>query len=185
MKNLDRIRIRTAVQDDAQLLADLGAAAFFQAFAKDNSAADMAAYLESAFSYEKQRDEIAEPGSIFVIGEIDGEPAGYARLLGGSSETCITGLNPVELVRIYVLQEWIGAGVGAKLMQNCLELAGSKGYDVIWLGVWKQNGQAVVFYQKWGFEIVGTHNFLLGSDLQQDWIMQRKLESNSNGVGAA
>jgi diamine N-acetyltransferase len=173
MKNLDRIRIRKAVEADALLLTELGAATFSQAFAKDNSTEDMAVYLENAFSVQKQKAEINQPGSIFLIAEIDDKPAGYARLLAGSSETCITGRNPVELVRIYVLQEWIGSGTGSKLMQACLEAARKGGFDVIWLGVWQKNDRAVAFYQKWGFEVVGTHTFLLGSDLQHDWVMQR------------
>ncbi len=86
---------------------------------------------------------------------------------------CVSGVRPVELVRFYLLQEWIGKGFGARLMQACVDEGQRRGADVIWLGVWEHNARAIAFYQKWGFAIVGTHNFQLGTELQQDYIMQR------------
>lgn len=176
MNDLHPIQIRIAGSQDAQLLADLGAKTFYDAFAAYNTPEDMAGYLHGAFSEQKQAEELSAPGSVFLVAESEEEPVGYARLLGGSMETCITGSKPVELVRIYVLQEWKGKKVGGLLMQKCLDEARGRGYDSIWLGVWENNPNAIAFYQKWGFTKVGTHAFLLGRDLQEDWIMQRSLE---------
>ena len=58
-------------------------------------------------------------------------------------------------------------------MQAALQEARGGGYDVIWLGVWQENPRAVAFYERWGFQKVGTHVFRLGDDPQTDWIMQR------------
>ena len=46
-----------------------------------------------------------------------------------------------------------------------------------WLGVWKQNTGAIRFYERHGYVIFGEHNFQLGDDIQQDYLM--KLEINS------
>jgi GNAT superfamily N-acetyltransferase len=175
MMNTDSIHIRTACLEDAQLLSDLGARAFYQAFSADNTAADMAAYLAGAFSPEKQADELANPASTFLLLETGGTPAGYAHLQKSQPPTCITGLKPVELCRFYLLQDWIGKGLGSRLMRACIDQAQGRGGDVLWLGVWQKNTRAIAFYQKWGFEIAGTQTFLLGSDLQHDFVMQRKL----------
>lgn len=170
------VHLRIAGLQDAELLARLGARTFSDQFAADNTAEDMAEYLQKAFSKQKLIDELEIAESVFIIAESEGNAIGYARLLGGSTETCVSDTNPVELVRIYVVQEWKGKRVGSLLMQKCLEEARGRGYATIWLGVWEKNPNAITFYQKWGFEKVGTHTFKLGSDLQQDWIMQRSLE---------
>jgi hypothetical protein len=44
--------------------------------------------------------------------------------------------------------------------------------STVWLGVWKENKKALTFYQSFGFDIFGTTDFLLGMDMQQDWLMQ-------------
>ena len=175
MNDLPAIQLRIAGQKDAQMLAILGARTFSETFAGDNKPEDMAEYLRGAFSEQKQSEELSDPDSVFIVAESEGKPVGYARLLGRSTATCITGDRPIELVRIYVIQELKGRKVGSLLMQKCLDEARGRGYDTIWLGVWEHNPNAIVFYQKWGFSKAGTHAFLLGKDLQEDWIMQLSL----------
>lgn len=178
------ITIRPATVDDAAFLAEFGARVFSETFAKDNQSEDMAAYLSSAFSPEKQRSEILQPGSQFLIAYSEDQPVGFARLQSGPAPTCITGSRPVELVRLYAIQAMIGRGVGGALMQHCLDVSRAGGYDVIWLGVWQKNPRAIAFYRKWGFEIAGTATFTIGSDDQTDWLMQRKLETPEGYSGS-
>jgi ribosomal protein S18 acetylase RimI-like enzyme len=45
------------------------------------------------------------------------------------------------------------------------------------LGVWEHNPRALAFYKRWGFEIVGRQAFLLGQDLQQDFVMVRPVQA--------
>ncbi len=175
MSTAPSITIRHALPADAGLLARLGRQTFVGSFGADNTPENMAAYLEASFSPAIQAAELAEPGSTFLIAEIDGTPAGYARLHDGPPPEpgIVTGPRPVELVRIYSVKAWIGRGVGAALMQACLDEAARLGYQTIWLGVWEHNPRAIAFYQKWGFEKAGTHAFRLGDELQTAWIMQR------------
>lgn len=167
------LTIRTATHEDAALLARIGAEMFAETFAGENTPENMAAYLADSFSPEIQAEELAEAGSVFLIAEIAGDAAGYARLIVGSTEASVRATRPVELVRIYAGGKWLGQGVGTGLMQACLTEAARLGADMIWLGVWEQNPRAIRFYQKWGFVQVGTHGFQLGDELQTDWIMQR------------
>lgn len=177
-----QITIRPAVVDDAPFLAAFGAQVFFEAYANENDPADMAAYLRQAFSPDVQRAEILRPGSQFFIAYIGAEPVGYARLQAGPAPTCITGVRPVELVRMYSVQSKVGQGVGGALMQRCLRAAGAGGYDVIWLSVWQKNPRAIAFYQKWGYQIAGTAVFTIGRDVQTDWLMQRSVATAVQGA---
>ncbi len=167
------ITIRRAAAPDADLLAQLGRQTFFDSFASFNTPDNITAYLAASFNLVKQSAELAEPGTTFLIAQVGDETVGYARLHAGPPEECVRGPMPIELVRIYAVKAWIGHGVGAALMQACLDEAARQGYQTIWLGVWEQNPRAIAFYEKWGFQKVGTHNFQLGDEAQTDWIMER------------
>jgi ribosomal protein S18 acetylase RimI-like enzyme len=60
-------------------------------------------------------------------------------------------------------------------MQRCIEIAKEMHREIIWLGVWEHNQQAINFYTKWGFEKFGEHDFVLGNDVQTDWLMKKDL----------
>lgn len=173
--------IRRGQANDAALLAELGARTFSETFAADNSPGDMEAYLTAAFSTEQQSAELADPASLFLIAETDGAAAGYAMLRSGTALDSINGDRPIEIVRLYVLQERLGSGVGAALMQECIVEAKRQGYETLWLGVWEHNARAQAFYRKWNFHEVGTHIFQLGNDPQTDLLMQRAISDRIPG----
>ena len=165
--------VRRATLDDANLLSQLGARTFEETFAADNTAEDMEAYLASNFNLDEQTAQLSDPAAIFLIAEVDGAAAGYAKLQAGKSPESIEGAKPIELVRLYVSQTLLGSGVGAALMQACLDEAHRAGYATIWLGVWERNARAQAFYRKWDFRAVGKHMFRLGLDEQTDILMER------------
>ena len=169
------ISVRLATADDVNLLTELGARTFEETFAADNTPEDMAAYLAASFNVAQQSAELADPDSTFLIAEVEGVAAGYARLHAGEPAEGVEGTNPVELVRLYVSREWLGSGIGAQLMRACIDEARRAGHETLWLGVWERNPRAQAFYRKWDFRMVGEHVFRLGSDLQRDILMERPL----------
>ena len=171
--------VRRASEQDATMLAGLAARTFHDAFAADNKAEDMDAYMSVAFTPEKLRDELSAPDNIFFVAEIDAVPVGYAQLRAGDAPPCVTGPRPAEVARLYVSRDWLGRGVGEALMSACVEQARAAGHQTVWLGVWEHNPRAQAFYRKWGFRHVGQHVFQLGSDAQIDWLMERDLISES------
>lgn len=175
--NTSPLTIRRATPADASALAAFAEAAFVDTFAADNTPEDMAAYLSEAFGEEKQREELADRSRVVLLAERDGELAGYAMLNdlttpAGATSVALT--NGIEIARLYSGRRWIGTGIGATLMQHCLDLAGSRGRDWIWLGVWERNARAIAFYSRWGFTDVGSQSFQLGADRQTDRIMARR-----------
>jgi GNAT superfamily N-acetyltransferase len=165
------ITIRQAGVEDHERIAVLGRQTFVDSFAADNRPADMAAYLEKAFSPRIQAAELAEPASLFLIAETGDMPVGYARLVEASTPPCIHAKKPVQLARLYARKAWIGKGVGAALMTACIDAATRRQCDGIWLGVWGRNARAIRFYHKWGFAQMGTQPFVLGNDRQTDLIL--------------
>jgi ribosomal protein S18 acetylase RimI-like enzyme len=168
--------IRRAIVSDAMLLAELGARTFCETFAVDNNPEDMTAYLATSFNPEKQATELADPLCTFLIAEIDGTAVGYAMLRGGGGAVSgVNGENSIELVRFYVSQEWHRCGIGNALMQASVNESQRQDYQTLWLGVWEHNGRAKEFYRRWNFRDVGEHVFYLGSDAQNDILMERSL----------
>lgn len=96
-------------------------------------------------------------------------------LRSGNVLESVTGDKPIEVVRLYVSQASLGSGVGAALMQACIDEARRRGYKTLWLGVWEHNARAQAFYRKWNFTEIGTHIFQLGDDPQTDILMQRSV----------
>lgn len=174
---MSEIIIRQANLDDAEILTDLAYKTFWDAFHNHpkNAPEDLADYMQKAFNLKQTRQELAEENSIFLIAEIENKPVGYAKIMIGSREPEITGENPIELNRLYSKQEFLGKGIGARLMDECFRIAQEFNCDVMWLGVWEFNPRAQAFYRKYGFHEVGKHIFQLGSDAQTDLLMQKEI----------
>lgn len=178
-------RVRPAGPADAELLAELALRTFNDAFAGHplNRPEDMAAYTAAAFAPARVRAELADPAVLYLLADVGGEVAGYAQLRFGPAEPGVTADRPAELGRLYAEQRFLGRGVGPALLTACLAEAARRACDVLWLGVWEHNPRAQAFYRKWGFEFVGSHTFLLGSDPQTDLLMQRPVAAPEPSPG--
>ena len=170
-----KLKIRRATIKDTPLIARLGARTFEASFGTDNRLEDMEQYLSSSFSETHIEAQLSNPSSIFLLAYENCKAVGYVMLRVGKKPISVNGSKPIELVRIYLEEEFIGKGYGSALMNSCLEEAKKNGYRMIWLGVWEKNLRAIGFYEKWGFKKVGTKSFVLGSDLQNDYIMARPI----------
>lgn len=169
------LHIRSASPADARLLADLGRRTFVDAFGESNDPIHVAEYVAEAFRSERVAEELADPGTIFLIAESEGKAVGYLKVCESSPPDCVTGIRPFEIERIYSERRMIGKGVGSALMGACLGEIETRGGETLWLGVWEHNDRAIRFYEKWGFEVVGAKEFALGGDIQTDIVMVRRL----------
>ena len=70
-------------------------------------------------------------------------------------------------------------GLGAQLLEWALGWARARSASELWLGVWERNERALEFLAKFGFESVGSHVFMLGSDAQTDLILRLRLGPKS------
>ena len=170
-------KLRTATAADNVLLAELGAQTFTSAFGADNNPADLAAYLAATFSPAKQAAELADPTSLYLIVEHNRETVGFARLKQGPAPAAVVAAlgaeRPLEIAKFYATEAWRGRGVGAVLMPGCLRAAAAGSHDVLWLTTWDRNVRGLAFYERWGFSVVGTAVFQVGSDPQTDVLMAR------------
>jgi ribosomal protein S18 acetylase RimI-like enzyme len=168
----DQLVIRRASAADAPALSAFGRRVFTATFEAENKPADLAAYLDSAYTVAHQQADIADPSIDTLLLEIDGVLAAFAQVRVGELPPCVAA-GAVELARFYVDHGWHGRGVAARLMTAVESAVRARGADRMWLGVWERNLRAQAFYVKQGFTIVGSHTFLMGSDPQRDLIMEK------------
>ena len=167
--------IREAMRQDADLLAGLAKRAFYEAFADQTAPEDMAAYLQTTFARAKVKTELNSKDSLYLIAELQTEPVGYAYLSKARPPGCIEDPDAIQLTRFYLLKKCYGRGVGNSLMQACLDESGARGYRTIWLSSWELNGRANAFYKRWHFKVAGRQKFVVGNDVQNDYIFRRDL----------
>lgn len=169
--------VRRAVMADADLLADVGARTFRDAYAVNNDPELLERHIAQAFTPQRLAGELADPRSTFLLGYDTAwsrdRPVGYVRLVNGPANACVAGRRPLELARIYVERSLMGAGYGAALLRAALDTARRGGFETVWLGVWERNDRARRFYERWGFRAVGSQNFAFGGELQTDIVMER------------
>jgi ribosomal protein S18 acetylase RimI-like enzyme len=175
----ETVTIRVASVSDATRLAELGALTFAETYAHANTEDDMRAHLDSVFSARARALELADVDRATWIAETsdpdsnDPTAIGYATVRRDSRADGIAFQAPAELERIYVLQSRHGRGVGAALMDACVAQTQQWQCDGLWLGVWEKNPNAIGFYQRVGFSMVGKKTFQLGGDVQNDFVMAR------------
>lgn len=170
------ITIRAASASDASLIADISRETFYDTFAEFNSEEDMSKFMSRQFSHEMLMAEAGVENHVFLLAYEGEIPAGYV-FLKDEMHPHIPNENSMEISRLYVRKPFIGKGVGKKLMQAAVAHAIQQHKIFIWLGVWEHNRRAIGFYQSFGFEKFSEQDFLLGDDLQSDWVMRLKISS--------
>jgi GNAT superfamily N-acetyltransferase len=165
---------RNAVPDDAETLSRLGAETFTETFGHLYTPENLAAFLEN-HRPERWRAELADPAFRVRLAEEDGSAAAYAKL-GPPSLPFEVRRPCIELRQFYVLGPWQGRGIAAELMRWALGEARTAGAEEMYLSVFVDNHRARRFYARYGFEMIGTYHFMVGSHADDDLIMRLVLD---------
>ena len=136
----------------------------------------MQIFLEEQFTRKMLIREVVAKGNFFFIAYDGDLPVGYIRIRENNNPPELEGVQTIEIARIYTVKEYIGKGVGKLLMQTALDLGHELSKEVAWLGVWDQNQRAIDFYTSWGFRKFAYHDFILGEEVQKDWLMKKELD---------
>lgn len=174
------VSVRQAGPADAAALARVAAATFALACPPGTAPESIDEFIGQHLSQERFAGYLADPDRDIRLAFDDSEPVGYTMLLFGEPHdagvaAAITHRPSVELSKVYVLGRHHGAGVAAALMSATLEAARLRGATGVWLGVSQLNARARRFYEKSGFAVVGTKTFLVGQELNDDFVMEQAL----------
>ena len=166
------IAYRDARTDDAPAIARFAASKFIEAYLDKSTPAVLTGYANHNFTEQNVRAEIDGADTRLILAEDEQGIAAYALVRYDSFPDCdIDAARPAQIQRIYVDPRWQGTGVARELMGRCTAGARAVGCDVVWLAVWDDNPRAIRFYLKSGFQIIGEQAFVLGDEVQRDFVM--------------
>ena len=172
----NRITIRRATLDDANLISVLGTTTFYEAYYEQDQPAALASYILESFSPDQIRCEMETPGSEFFIIFLDEKAVGYAKLREDPPAPGVSSENAIELQRFYAVERVWGKGVGEILLNHVLDAAREKGFDTLWLGVWEENTRGRRFYEKQGFTATaGRLEFVYDAGVGINIVMKKEL----------
>jgi len=172
--------IRTATANDAGKLAELAAITFPLACPPGSSPDDIQARLEKTLSEANFSEYLADANITVMVLDDDGQLTGYTMLIAKPASdpdvaSVLSAQPSTELSKCYVHPDHHGKGAAARLIQASLALAADKGASGVWLGVNSENAKAIRFYEKSGFQRVGTKSFKLGNTVEHDFVMENRL----------
>jgi diamine N-acetyltransferase len=169
--------IRLATSADAAALAELAAATFPLACPASAAPADIQQFIDTHLTERHFEGYLAdEAKAVLVAGDFEG----YTLLVFTDPTdedvlAAITRRPTAELSKCYLRASSHGSGLATQLIQASLDLARSRGYAAVWLGVNQENEKANRFYEKQGFAKVGTKRFQLGGRWEHDFVREAVL----------
>ncbi len=169
--------IRPAFEEDAPILAQLGAETFTATFGDLYGSKDLQTFLTKNHSVDAYRLLLTDPEFGLWIAETDdGDAVGYA--VAGPSGLPAPGSPPRagELARLYLKKGVQGGGLGARLLETALEFLCDR-FERVFLSVYAQNVVAQKLYQRYGFVKIHDYFYMVGDHADPEWIME--LESDA------
>ena len=117
-----------------------------------NTLAEFGAANPGTVYFDSTTDSLFElfqvPNAAYFVAEADG------KILGGGGIYPTEGLpeGTCELVKMYLLPEGRGIGLGRTLIEKCLETAKENGFQQVYLETLDELHLALKIYAKFGFE---------------------------------
>ena len=171
-QTIDINRIGT---DQAAQLVALQVCTFRQAYAEVHAREDIEAYCLAQYTRDHAETDLASADTVCCIGLLNSEPAGYYMVKHQACPVAI-GAKSSELKQIYVLRSAYGSGLGRALFDHAVSTIRSADALWVWLCVADNNHRAQAFYDKLGFDRLGSGPVLeVGNDRLRSSILARKL----------
>ncbi|WVF70167.1 hypothetical protein IAT40_004955 [Kwoniella sp. CBS 6097] len=181
-KSSSPFMFRRATTADAGEISSLVGTTWAEHFGWSIPPANLDEYLNISLAPAQFAKEIADEKFNFILALAqatsaggDTEILGVAQLHAGPPEECLTLPKPIFLKRFYLKTSTHGTGLSSALLQSAEQVARELGYESIWLGVWENNGRAMRFYEKMGFERKGEQFFFAGGSKRKDWVLEKAL----------
>jgi diamine N-acetyltransferase len=149
---------------------------FAETFSRHYAPEPFSAFLDGAYGPggTMSRD-LEDPAVRWRVAVHGAEPIGYAKLTPLRAPAAAPAPGALELQQIYVLSDWHGTGVAARLMEWALQTAARDRAPEVYLTVFDHNERAKAFYRRYGFADVGGCTFTLGQRVDEDRIWRIRL----------
>lgn len=169
---MSQITFKKATISDLIQLQEISISTFTETYASLNTEENMELYITESLSRSKLFSELENVHSEFYLAYLEFIIIGYLKVNFPLAHSEIMDNDSLEIERIYIQKSFQGKGYGSTLIQKAIEIAKSKNFNKIWLGVWSKNKKAIRFYENMGFTEFNQHVFKLGEDEQLDLLLE-------------
>lgn len=172
------VNIRPCASGDESALALIGQATFLETFAGILAGQGILTHCTQAHAVALYRTWSADPDYSLWLAEAQpgGAPVGYMVIAPPQLPLPDTA-GDLELKRIYLLSKFQGGGLGKRLISTAVTHSSDAGAKRLLLGVYAQNEPAIGFYERLGFNKLGTRKFNVGGQEYDDYIMGLSLNT--------
>jgi ribosomal protein S18 acetylase RimI-like enzyme len=163
------VRVRPAAATDVAAIVALARAVWQATYPAMISQAQIDHMLAERYAAARIQRELVDAAQVWRIAQAgDGTMLGFAHaILDG-----VAG----KLDKLYVHPEHQRRGIGAALVEDIAVWARGQGAEKLWLQVNRGNAPALRAYEKYGFRIVRSQIFDIGSGfVMDDHVMERAL----------
>lgn len=157
------LEIRALDEKSISDLVELAKLTFFQSHGHSASVDDISTYLSEKINLQVLTREFKNPTNLFHLIYKDHRLIGYSKLCLNASYRLISEDPVAKLERLYLLEEYIGRGLGLELLNFNIELSKSHNQLGMWLYVWIHNDRGIQFYKRAGFEKIGEEDFKISN----------------------
>jgi ribosomal protein S18 acetylase RimI-like enzyme len=172
--------IRTASPFDVDALSRF-AAAVFHLGCPETALSDLAAFITAELSPQRFRAMLEDRNLIVLLAESSQCIVAYMVVAKRSLHASLPATpTPAEFRKLYIDPTYHGTGLSGALIGRAFSAVEAEGARPVWLSVFSENSRAICFYEKWGFQIVGSQQFLVGTDSQKDFLMLRAVVAGSS-----
>jgi ribosomal protein S18 acetylase RimI-like enzyme len=158
--------ILDALPGDELIIRDLAWATWWKAYGNMVSDDQIRYMLETLYSEEMLRHQIASGEQHFIILCEDGRASGFAAYSARVEDPSVYKLH-----KLYVLPECQGKGFGRQLIQEVISRLRAQQIKTLELNVNRKN-PALKFYESLGFVVVRQEDISIGPYWMNDYVMR-------------
>ena len=148
-----------ATRNDYRLLSEIAKLTFIESHGHSAKSEDINFYISQKHPESIFEEELLNNENIYHIIYHDNVVAGFSNIILNSPYPSSKNQHIAKLERLYLLRKFYGQKLGRRLFEFNINIARQNNQAGIWLYVWKENQQAIVFYKKMGFKIIGSYDF--------------------------
>ncbi len=149
-------RLEKVKPEEWPRLQELCSSAFSQNFAHHFVEDGLMQYLEKEFGEARLQKDLHDPQTAYFYIHGETQHLGFVKICYHFELDGEVMPQSAELEKIYLLPSTKGQGLGKKSLQKLYEICRNQAIEELYLYVIDHNQAAIEFYQKQGFEIVGT-----------------------------
>jgi len=168
-KNIE-YTIESAKSIDAARISILLKTVYINTYGENGVSHEFTNFIEKRFSPDYILSQINKRADEIFVAYHKGNIIGVSEVL--ENRTCpIRKIQLPELSKLYVLQQFIGKGVGSELTKRTENFLRQKGYLELFLEVYLYNPSAIKFYERQGYKIKGEVDFPMEENTYRNYVM--------------